>query len=873
MRWLGKLLLRWRSLFRRRDVEHELDAELHFHLQQQIEENLAAGMSPEEARYAARRTIGGIEQIREGCRDARSVRFIEMLLQDLRYALRMMRRSPGFTAVAVLSLALGIGANTAIFSFANAILLKKLPVTDPDRLVTIGWSVNYPFFRELDRHNGVLAGLAGRFSIDLNLTAGSSTERMHGELVSGSYFPVLGVGAALGRVLAEEDDGAEDAHPVCVISYDLWQKKFAGAPDVLHKAILLNARPFQIVGVSERGFRGGALQGRFDVHVPMSMTGFFEGEKRDSTGWSWLQMIGRLKPGITRVLAEANIQAVGTHIDKEQGHEKWKASYRLFPGDQGFDDHRDEFEKPILVLLAVVASVLLIACANVANLLLARAVERQREIAVRLALGATRARLVRQLSLESLVLSGVGGMVGFLLSFWMVQTLVYFLRSDNFAIGLRPDVLALGFTAALSIITGLIFGLAPAWQVTRPDVAPALKQEMAGRAWASRAFLRRALVVCQIGTSLVLVFGAGLFARTLRNLRTVDLGFRPEQIILMTMDPSLSGYKEADTALLYDRLLETIRKVPGVRAASLANMIVLSGGMFAADVGVTDYTPQDHEPNYYLNWVSTDYFKTLGTPILQGRDFNRWDRKGAQPVAIVNQRFATHFWPGQNAIGKRFRWGGWKSDVEIVGVVSNTKYQTIREEPQFIYYLPVTQQHVSGLTLYVRTVGDSDRTISGVRDIVRALDPRLPVYGIKTLEAQIDSQLSQERILASLSTFFSVAATLLAALGLYGVVAYSVKRRYQEIGIRMALGARGQDVILLFARENLATVLLGIGIGIACAFASTRYCASLLYGLHYNDVATLAVASVLLLAVALLASFLPARRASRVDPMVALRYE
>jgi predicted permease len=873
MRWADKLLLRVRSLFERPRVEQELDDELRFHLEQQIEENIARGMTREEARYSARRSIGGIEQIREECRDMRGVTFIETLLQDLRYALRMMRRSAGFTMVAVLSLALGIGANTAIFSLADAILLKKLPVNDPDRLVTIERSVNYPFFRELDRRNGVLGALAGRFSTDLNLTAEGSTERIHGELVSGSYFRVLGVGAALGRVLTEEDDGAEDAHPVCVISYDLWQKKFGGAPDVLNKSILLNARPFQIVGVSERGFRGAALQGRSDMQVPMSMTEVIEGDKRDSTGWSWLQMIGRLRPGIARAQAEANIQAIATNIDKEQGHEKWKASYRLFPGDQGFDDHRDEFKKPILVLLALVGSVLLIACANVANLLLARAVERHREIAVRLALGATRVRLVRQLLLESLVLSGVGGTTGFLLSFWMGRALVYFLRNDNFAIEVHPDLLALVFTAGLSVITGLLFGLMPAWQLTRPDVAPALKQERAGPGWVSRALLRRALVMGQISVSLVLVFGAGLFARTLRNLRTVDLGFRPEQIILMTMDPSLSSYKEAATALLYDRLLERIRKLPGVRAASLANMTVLSGGMFAADVRVTGYTPQDHEPNDYLNWVSPDYFKTLGTPILQGRDFNRWDRKGTQPVAIVNQRFASHFWPGQNAIGKRFRWGGWKSDVEIVGLVANTKYRTIREEPQFIYYLPVAQQHASGLTLYARTAGDSSQMISSVRDIVHSLDPKLPVYNIKTLEAQIDAQLSQERILASLSTFFSATATILAAIGLYGVVAYSIKRRYQEIGIRMALGARGNDVVLLFVRESLATVLLGIGIGIACTFASAKYCASLLYGLHYNDGTTLVVASVLLLMVALLAAFLPARRASRVDPMIALRYE
>lgn len=870
MRWFEKLVLRFRSLFRRERVEQDLDDELLFHLERQIEANLATGMTPKDARNAALRTLGGLEQIKEECRDMRGVNWIENFVKDVRYALRTMRRSPAFTAVAVLSLAIGIGANAAIFSFANAILLKKLPVLDPQRLVIVRQSVSYPFFNQLAQRNQALAGLSGRFSIELNVTAGDSTERMIGELVSGSYFRVLGVSAVLGRVIAEEDDGAEGAHPVCVINYDLWQDKFGGDPQVLNRAILLNARPFQIIGVAQRGFHGSALQGRTDVFVSTSMTALFAGEKRDSTGWSWLQMIGRLRPGVTREQAEANINVVGHQIDPELGRKR-KTSYQLLRGDQGFDTHRSQFEKPIVVLVVLVGSVLLIACVNIANLLLARGMERTREIAIRLALGATRARLIGQLLTESLMLSSVGGAAGFLLSFWMMQAFVRFLRDGRSFIEAQPDLLVLMFTLGLSVVTGLIFGLLPAWQTSRPAVAPALKEEAAA-GWRSRTTVRRILVVTQIAFSLVLVFAAGMFARTLGNLRMVDLGFQPEQIVLMSLNPSRSGQKESETALLYEQLLDNVRRLPDVKAASLTNVPVLSGNMFAANVRVPGYQPKENEPNNYIHVVSPDYFRTLATPILMGRDFDNRDRKGSQGVAVINQRFASYYWPGQSPIGKHFRWGGGR-EVEVVGLAKNTKYQTIREEAQLIFYLPVSQLRFEELTLLVRTGNRASEIVARIRDVVRRLDPKLPVYDVKTLETQIDTRLSQERILASLSMFFSVSATLLAAFGLYGVVAYSVKRRFREIGIRVALGARPAEVVLLFLRESLVMVVAGIGIGITFALAVARYSASLLYGLNQNDAVTLVTASLLLLLVALIAAFVPALRATRVDPMAALRCE
>ena len=870
---LADFLYRLRALFRRDTVERELDEELRFHFAQHVEKHVRSGVPQAEAVRRSRMEFGGIEQVKEECREARGTVLVETLAQDIRYGLRMMRRSPGFTAVAVLSLVLGIGANTAIFSFADAILRKQLPVPAPDRLVRFEWSTSYPFVRELERRNQVLAGLTARFLINPNLTIGDSTERISGELVTGNYFRVLGVGPALGRVLSERDDGVEGASPVCVISYDLWQEKFGGAEDVLNRRILLNARPFQIVGVTARGFDGSALEARTDLLVPTSMTSLFMGDKRDAggiNGWSWLQMIGRLKPGLTRAAAQANIDSVTQQIDKERGR-KWKSEYdKLLPGDQGAGNLRRQFEKPVFVLLALVASVLLIACSNIANLLLARAVERRREIAVRLALGAGRARLIRQMLAESFVLSGFAGVCGFLLSFWIVRVLLHFFREGTIVIYAAPGLSALGFTAAVSILATFVFSLAPAFEATRVDVTPALKGSGLLR-WTGRATLRRALLVGQMSVSLVMVFAAGLFGRTLRNLHTVDFGFKPAHVVLATINPTRSGYNEAATRAFYEQLLQRIRNRPGVEAAALANLPVVSGDMFAADVRVPGIAGDDKNDN--LNWVSPDYFRTLQIPMLLGRDFNRWDRKGSQAVAIVNQQFVSHYFPGQNPLGKRFRWAGWKTDVEIVGMVKNTKYQTVREEPQRIYYLPTEQQFSEKLTLHVRTRQDASRMIAGIREIVRSIDPKLVVYNIQTLETQIDAQLFQERILASLSTFFSSVATLLAAIGLYGVVAYSVKRRFQEIGIRMALGARGMDVVFLFLRENIATVVAGIGIGTASAFACARYFASLLYGLPYNDAATLVATDLLLLLIGVLAAVLPARKATRLTPVSALHYE
>jgi predicted permease len=801
------------------------------------------------------------------------------LRNDLRYAFRMLGRAPVFTAVAILSLALGIGANSAIFAFVDAILLKTLPVSHPERLVLLrsrhrvlglNEAFGYPFFREIERRNDVFSSATAWFPIHVNLGAGGSTERHQAELVSGGYFQTLGIRPVVGRLLVPEDDGAESAHPVCVISYELWQNRFGGDPNALSKSVTLDTHPFQIVGVTEPAYRGAELESRYDLQIPMSMAKLFMNVERDSKNFWWLQIMGRLRSGVSIQQAQASVDSLARHIDAESGRKD--STYLLEDGRQGFGFLRGELRSPLLVLVALSSMVLLIACANLANLLVARAAERRREIAIRQSLGGTRGRLIRQLLVESLLLALMGGVCGLLLAALLNRTLAAMLFSPGTAIDVKQNGLVIAFTFVLSLVTGIVFGLAPAFEATRPELLPALKEALHTGTGLGRAWLRRTLIAVQIAVCLILVFGAGLFARTLRNLRTIDLGFRTDRIVLLSMDMEKSGYKEADSLAFFTELLRRVRQIPGVEAAALADISVLSRHMSAMGVEVPGYTSRGEiESNNNFNTVSENYFQTLRIPLLRGRDFEARDSRGAPPVAIVNQRFVDYYWPGQNPIGRHFGFNG--KNMEIIGLVKTAKYMTVREEPQITIYLPLAQQSASELTLHVRTSMDPAGIITRLREQVRAIDAKLPVYNVTTLSQQMNERISTERVLSLLSSMFGVLAVLVAAAGLYGIIAYAVVRRTREIGIRMAVGARGRDVIRLFVSETIALAGIGIAAGVPLALAAARLLRSSLYGVKHDDALTLIGAGGILLSVALAAVLIPARKAARIDPAAALRYE
>jgi predicted permease len=885
MRWPRVLYMRCRSLFGRPRLEDEMGDELRFHLEEQIRENIAAGMSPDEARRAALADIGGLDQVKEACRDSRGVTLVENAWRDLRYAWRVLARTPVFMAVAILSLALSIGANTAIFSFLNAVLLKALPVSEPHRLVIVahhsdqlGWDINtfgYPIYRELARQMRSFSAAMAYRSMPMNLTAANQTERIQGELVSGSYFRVLGVRPVIGRLLTDDDDGAEGGHTVCVISYRLWWERFGGDPGVLSRPVLLNAKLFQIVGVSQPGFEGGALQSRRSMQVPMSMTELFMGDKRDSSGWSWLQIVGRLAPGASRERAEAELQSVGKQLDAAKlvarsgpGANPWK----LADGSQGVDGHKQQLRDPVLILMAAVALLLVIACANMGSLLLARAARRRSEIAMRLALGATRARIVSQLLAESLLLAGIGGAAGWLLSLAMTRLLAAWLAASSSDVVFRiaPDARVLTFTVAASLFACLLYGLLPAVQSSRAEMLDALKGTPStafARPWA-----RRALVAAQVALSVILLLGAGLLARTLRNLQTVNLGFRTDRVLMLTINPAMSGYNEIAARTFLADLRLRIGRLPGVEGVTAATQAVLTGDMFAADVQVQGHAPHGEEPNHFFNVVSPDYFRTLGTPLLLGRDFTEADRKGSPKVAIVNQRFAAHYWPSGSPLGRHFRWGGGIDD-EIVGVVGDAHYQNVRDEAPRTAYLPLAQRPFEEVTVMARTSANPARLLPLVREQVRALDPKLPVILMTTLGGQRDADLSRERVLGFLSGVFSLLALLLASIGIYGITAYSVASRTHEVGIRLAMGARKRHVLGLFIREGVVLVAIGLAIGVPLAWAATRVLASLLFGLPPHDPVTFVACTTLLALAGAAASLIPATRAATQDPARALRHE
>jgi putative ABC transport system permease protein len=890
-RW-GYMAPLWlRSLIRRSQVERELDEELRYHIERQIEEGMARGMTPGAARYAALCAMGGVEQRKEECRDLRRVRWIEELIKDLRYGLRTLRKSPGFTLVAVLSLALGIGANTAIFSLVNAVLLCPLPIENPERLVSLNYGsekggspgpiFSYLNYRDLRDRNNMLDGLISYRLAPVSLSHDGNNERAWGYLATGNYFEVLGVKPALGRLLTPEDDKAEGAHPVMVISYDCWQKRFAGDPKVVGRSVSVNARSFTIIGVAPPGFQGTEIVCLAEMWFPIMMLGDivkWGQDLWDRGGQSYLVQ-GRLKDGINMAQAEASLKGVMSQLAHEYPNDNGGNTIMLSP--PGF--FGSWYRGPILgfasVLMFAAGFVLLLACLNLANLLLARALERRKEIAIRLALGAGRMRIVRQLLTESLLLSCAGGTIGLLLAYWLMKVATAFKPPMDLPIAmeLRMDHRVLIFTVASSMLTGLIFGLLPALKSTRPNLAPTLKDEIpTGNP--RRSFLRSGLLVSQVALSLLLLIGAGLVLRGLLRAETINPGFTPRNAIMMFFDLGLQGYDASRTKNFKQQLLERVRALPGVQYAGLADYIPFDGLTRGRNIHA-EGRPLDRgmdPPSALMGSAGPGFLQAFGVRLLQGRDFTATDNATKKSVAVVNESFARRIWMGESAVGKRFSlWHGGPL-IEVIGVIQDGKYESLNDEGRMFFYTNLEDDKGGNglsLSLVVRTPNDPRGMIAAIRREFEQLDSTLPVFNVKTMAEHMNFPLIPARAAAALLGSFGLLAMIISAIGLFGVMSCSVNQRRHEIGIRLALGAQPCNILGLIAGQCLRLTLIGLVLGLAGALALTRALSPFLYGVSAVDPQTFILISLLLSCVALLSCCLPAKRAMRVDPLIVLRRE
>jgi predicted permease len=833
--------------------------------------------------------------------------FNHRLKGDFQFALRTLRKSPAFLLVATVSLALGIGANTAIFTLIDQVLLRPLPVKEPQQLVLL-WSrgqhygsnngrykISYPMYTDFRDKNPVFSGMFSRYLTDMSLSFSGRTERVQGEMVSGTYFPELGVGAALGRVFAEADDTTAGGAPYAVLSYRYWVSRFAADPKVIGEKLIVNGYPMTIVGVSQAGFDGLDPGSSPQVRVPIVMKIQLDqlsvsGNNLTNRRARWVNAYGRLKPGVSMQQAKSGLQplfhqmlemevqqAEFSRASPDTKNAFLKMSLDMLPASSGNTELQFRFSSSLIVLMSLVGVVLLIACANLANLLVARATARQKEIAVRLALGASRARIVAQLMVESAVLAVTGGIAGLLIAALIDRMLVSFLPpgSSPVTLSARPDTRVLLFTLGVSVLTCGLFGLVPALQSTRPDLAPTLKDQAGGVIGGGAVIFRKTLVGLQVMLSLLLLIASGLFIHSLKNLKDLDPGFQTRHLLTFTVNPVMSGYKPEQTGEFYRQLKAALDTMPGVESSALAAVSVLVGNEWDSSVTVEGYAGREG-PQPHMNYVSPDYFRTFGVAQLQGRDFTTKDDAKAQPVAIVNQRFAQKFFEGRNPIGRHIGMGGdpgTKTPIEIVGLVHDTKYESMRAEIPYEVYIPYRQQTLFGMSIYVRAVGEPTHMLAEMRKTVARIAPDLPVAFLKTVDAQMDESLLTERLVASLSTAFSILATILAAIGLYGVVSYTAGRRTREIGIRMALGASRGNVVWLVMREIAILTVAGIGVGLAAAWGLTNLVRQQLYGVQPNDLGTVVLAALAIALVSAAAGYLPARRASRVDPLRSLRWE
>jgi predicted permease len=885
-----------------RDVATELNS----HLDLAIEENRKAGLSEDEARRQALIELGGLEQTKEIMRDQQSLPFLDALLQDTRYAFRTILRSPGLTAVALLSLSLGIGANTAIFSLMDAVLLKTLPVHDPQSLVLFGngldegisdgfpnsYLFSYPFYRQMQKQNQVFSDVAAAFSM---------TDRIHGfvqgrveaepmsiQLVSGTYFPMLGVRPLVGRMLSEDDDKTEGSHPVAVVSYAWWNRALARDPEVLDKKLTVGTTVFSIVGVAPPEFFGTKVGEVPDIWIPLSMQkdvppGY--GGYADNLFES-LHLMARLKPGVTLTQATANANLLFQQILRGfagPAHTQERLSLldqtkiELTPMATGFSRLRYLFSAPLKILMVVVGLVLLIACANIANLLLARSTARARELAVRQTLGANRFRLVRQLLTESLMVALTGGALGVLFAYVATHFLVRMFSDGRLhaELSVPIDTRLLLFTFAVSLATALLFGAIPALRATRLDLIDSLKEGRGTSRAATKGPLAKVLVVSQVALSLVLLVGAGLFVRSLLNLTNIDTGFVPAGVIRLHLDPASVGYKEdARLVALYQQIEERVSVLPGVRSASFS-IFTFNEGTWNNPIWVQGNLAAHNDQDIHHNVIGPNYFSALGIPLLAGRNFGLQDTASSPKVGIISESTARILFPEDSPIGRHYGYGGPENanDIEVIGVAKDVKYNFLDEPLQFGDYLPMVQTVRYLRDFSVRYSGDSTVMVASVRQAIHDIDPTLPISDAITLNEQITRSISNQRLVAQLSTFFGLLALFLSCIGIYGLMSYLVTRRTNEIGIRMALGAPRSIVLWHTLKESLHLVGIGIAIGLPLAFITARLISSMLFGLRSTDPTSLFMALAILLTIAALACYLPARRASQVDPIIALRYE
>ncbi len=887
-----------------------MDQELRSHFENHVEKLVASGLPREEAARQARSEFGGYEQLKEECREARGVNFIEALIRDVRFGLRAMKRSPGLTLVAVLSLAFGIGANTAMFSLLDTILLKSLPVQEPSRLVLLGagrwagsqdtlpdrsWELfSYPFYREISEQNQVYSGVTAIHSIEFSTHGdvdGGSAEPLKADLVSGTFFSVLGVKPVLGRVLNEADDETPDAGPVAVASYSWWKRRFGNNPSVLGKTFRFESTVYTIVGVAPPGFFGTSVGQAPDVWIPLSM------EKEISPGWNGLNnkffqslyILARLKPGVTveQASADTNLlfkQILRSEYVSAQPTTKELAAIQhaqidLSSAARGLSNLRIEYSLSLEILMAVSGLVLLIACANIANLLLARGTARSREFAVRAALGASRLRLSMQLLTESLLFALLGAGLGVAMA-WRAGDFLLALATGSTGqapLSVTPDLRVLTFSLLLTIITALLFGLAPAIRSTQFQLTSSLKDARGTVSGQAKSPLARALLVLQIALSLVLLAGAGLFLRTLLNFARVDTGFEKQNVLVFQLDEYAAGYQpDARLGSLLDQIEERVGAVPGVRAASFS-LFTFNQGEWSNDVTLQGISRNsENSEEVLMNRVGAGYFAAFGLPVLSGRTFTLQDNERMPKVAVINETMARRFFPGESAIGRHFGFGDdltHSGDYEIIGIVKDAKYESLRERPHPAAYFPYSQKITYLPNLVVRFAGDAAQMTHQVRQAIEEVTRDVPIGEVSTLAEEVDNSVSKYRLVAQLSAFFGLLAVFLVCIGIYGLFSYTVARRTNEIGIRMALGAKLSEIMEMVLREGALLTLIGLLIGLSVSLGLTRLLSSFLFDVRPNDPLTFALAAIFLILVSFLACYIPARRATHVDPIVALRYE